>query len=360
MSDVVISGYYGFRNNGDDALLMSIINDLKAKKPDIDIVVLSKNPAETQRIYNIRAVSRQNIIRIIKELKNTKLLISGGGTLIQDGTSTKSLLYYLTIIKLATLFGKRVMLYANGIGPLKARANRRLTKRVLNKVDIITLRDETSCDELKEIGVVSPYTEVTADPAFRLEVDEEGKSGEDGERTMLVSVRPWKRLSPDFCNVIAEVCDYAHSEYDLNVVFLPMQPHTDREITAKIQSAMTARASVVGADYDIKRLLRLFSDAEICIGMRLHTLIYSAVSGVPLVGLVYDPKVSGFLDYIGNRNYLDAETVGYDELKTAVDRCMQNRSEEKTALVKKREELKKKAEKNAVLAIKLLGGGECR
>lgn len=360
MSDVVISGYYGFRNNGDDALLMSIINDLKAKKPDIDIVVLSKNPAETQKIYNVRAVSRQNVLQLIKELKNTKMLISGGGTLIQDGTSTKSLLYYLTIIKAASVLGKKVMLYANGIGPLTSESNRKHTKKVLNKVDVITLRDETSLVELKEIGVKAPKIEVTADPAFRLEFENNAKDKENTDKTMLVSVRPWRELSSDFCDVVAKVCDYASSEYGLKVAFLPMQQKYDGEITEKIQSLMKTESAVIGADYDIKRLLSLFSDMSLCIGMRLHTLIYSAVSCVPLVGLVYDPKVSGFLDYIGSDNYIDARELSFSQLKAAVDVGMSNCEEQKSALLKKREELKIKAERNAELAIDLLLGGESK
>lgn len=360
MSDVVISGYYGFRNNGDDALLLSIINDLRAQKPDIDIVVLSKNPAETQRIYNVRAVSRQNVPMLIKELMCTKMLLSGGGTLIQDGTSTKSLLYYLSIIKTASLLGKKVMLYANGIGPLKSESNRELTRKVLNKVDVITLRDETSFKELEEIGVKAPKIEITADPAFRLEVDSDECTDEVKEKKMLVSVRPWKELSPDFTKTLAKALDYANLEYGLKIEFLPMHPKYDLSITEEIQSNMSAESSVINADYDIKGLLKLFGGMSLCVGMRLHTLIYSAVSCVPLVGLVYDPKVSGFLDYIGSDNYKDASKVTFEQLRDAIDQGMSDSDNQKTNLLKKRDELKAKAQRNATLAIELLTGGECK
>ncbi len=365
MSDVVISGYYGFRNNGDDALLMSIINDLKTKKPDIDIVVLSKNPCETKRIYNVRAISRQNVIKVAKELITTKMLISGGGTLIQDGTSTKSLLYYLWIIRAALLLRKKVMLYANGIGPLNLKANRKRTKKVLSKVDIITLRDEASYDELLKIGVTKPHIEITADPAFRLEYEQEvsdevlkDNNIPSAKKLMLVSVRPWKTVGADFCDTIAKALDYAHKKYELYPVFLPMQQKTDEDITNKIRSAIAAESAVINADYNIKRLLCLFSNMSLCIGMRLHTLIYSAVECVPLIGLVYDPKVSGFLDYIGTDNYCNAEKISYEQLTAAIDRSMSDYENQRAELFKKREELRVKAEKNATLAIELLCGGE--
>ena len=364
MSDVVISGYYGFRNNGDDALLTSIIEDLKKRRPDIDIVVLSKNPQETQRIYNVRAVSRENVFAVAGELLKTKMLISGGGTLMQDGTSTKSLLYYLWIIQTALVLRKKVMLYANGIGPLNSARNIERARKVLNRVDLITLRDMVSREELEKIGVDRPVIKVTADPAF-------GLASDDGQTPLLesyeipsdkpllcVSVREWKHCGNDFCDILARVCDYACYKYDMHAVFLPMQPQNDYAITVEIKKKMNAGATVVKTDYDIGRLLSLFGQMHMCIGMRLHTLIYSAVSCVPLVGLVYDPKVSGFLDYIGLGNYCDVTTMTEEELRSAVDKCITEYDDIKEELIKNRAELKRKAEQNAELAVTLLDGGD--
>lgn len=365
MSDVVISGYYGFRNNGDDTLLMAIVSELRAKKPDIDIVVLSKNPLETQRIYNVRSVSRENIFAILREIKNTKLLISGGGTLIQDGTSTKSLLYYLWIIKIAHLLGKKVMLYANGIGPLGSKYNRTLTRRILNKTDIITLRDKMSHDELLDIGVTEPQIYLTADPAFVLD-----ETGEDAEKVMaenniptekpllLISVRPWKMLKADFCDVVAKACDYAAEKYGLYPVLLPMQLSRDTALSAKIRAKMHLPCTVIRTENDVKRLLAIYKNTGLCIGMRLHTLIYSAVSCVPMVGLVYDPKVSGFLDYIGVDNCIDAEDVTLELLIDAIDNTLVDPEAEREKLSKRRDMLKKKAVLNTELAIELLSGGD--
>ena len=365
MSDVVISGYYGFRNNGDDTLLMSIVSELRAKKPDIDIVVLSKNPEETQRIYNVRSVSRENVVSIIKEIKDTTLLISGGGTLIQDGTSTKSLLYYLFIIKMAQLFGKKVMLFANGIGPLGSKYNRKLTKKILNKTDIITLRDKLSQDELLDIGITEPNIYLTADPVFSL-----GDCGEDADSVMaennipndkpllLVSVRPWKMLRDDFCDVLAKACDYAAEKYGLYPVLLPMQLSRDTALSAKIRAKMRFPSTVIRKENDVKKLLAIYKSTGLCIGMRLHTLIYSAVSCVPMVGLVYDPKVSGFLDYIGVDNCIEAEEVTLEYMKTAIDRALSEPDVEKIKLAERRETLCRKAQLNTELAIGLLSEGE--
>lgn len=353
MSDVVISGYYGFRNNGDDALLMSIIRGLKAKKPDITITVLSKNPEETRRIYGINAVSRQNVFKIIAELAKAKLLISGGGTLMQDRTSTKSLIYYLAIIRTAVFMRKKVMLYANGIGPLNSKRNRAITARILSRTDKITLRDKMSYDELKKIGVSGPDVEITADPAFVLTPS--GEVSRSDKPQICVSVREWKDARADFSEVLARVCDYASEKYGTEIVFLPMQPQKDSALTEKIRAKMKNPSSVMEADYDAERLMARLAGFEMCIGMRLHTLIYSACVCVPLVGLVYDPKVSGFLDYIGSDNYCDVTTLGEEELCRAVDRCFENREENVRRLAEKRDRLRHLAEKNAAAAIELIG-----
>ena len=98
MKEILISGYYGFKNSGDDALLQAIINGLDERGYKDNITVLSAMPADTAKAYGVRAVNRINVFSIIKHMKKAALLISGGGTLLQDGTSTKSLVYYISII----------------------------------------------------------------------------------------------------------------------------------------------------------------------------------------------------------------------------------------------------------------------
>ena len=167
MSDVIISGYYGLGNSGDEALLKSIVSDLKSINPDITITALSGNASITNKLYGIKTVNRLNPFSIIREFRSAKLLISGGGTLIQDATSTKSLLYYLGIISLAKKMGLKVMLYANGMGPIRHKNVERVNK-VLNNVELITLRENVSLEEIKRCGITRPNVLVTADPAFNL------------------------------------------------------------------------------------------------------------------------------------------------------------------------------------------------
>ena len=113
---ILISGYYGFDNSGDDAILKAIVKDLKENNSSIEITAFSNNPTFTEKIYDINAVNRFGIRDVFRAIKNCDLFISGGGSLLQDVTSTRSLLYYIALMKIAKLFNKPVMVYALFIG----------------------------------------------------------------------------------------------------------------------------------------------------------------------------------------------------------------------------------------------------
>ena len=142
MVTILIAGYHGFGNCGDEAILRAMVTGFRRLADDIDIIALSNDPDFTEKEYNIEAVQRFNMREVLTAVKKCDILVLGGGTLLQDGTSTRSLVYYLSIIKAAELYGKRVMLYANGIGPVDGKINRHLMRSVLKKADCITLREK--------------------------------------------------------------------------------------------------------------------------------------------------------------------------------------------------------------------------
>ena len=163
---VVMSGYYGFSNAGDDAILEAIHQSILEASGEVGVTVLSNDPRETQRHYGMNAIPRFRFWKVFGALRRCDALLSGGGSLLQDRTSTRSLLYYLSIVRCAEWMGKPVMLYANGIGPVQKPANRRRVKRAVERAALVTLRDHSSARELVEMGVERPDLHVTADPVF--------------------------------------------------------------------------------------------------------------------------------------------------------------------------------------------------
>lgn len=359
--DVMISGYYGFNNHGDDTLLKAITDDLRAQKKDMNIVVLSKRPKQTRALYSVKSINRINVPLIFKYMKQTNLLISGAGSLIQDFTSTQSLIYYLFIINSAIKRGARVMLYANGIGPLRSEKNKKRAAKVLNKVDLITLREISSNDVLRELNVTAPPIYVTADPAFSVKNDEPQrasrlleKAGLGGKQYFCVAVRSWKTLNSDFESHIAGFCNYVKEKYNYEALFVAMQPVNDEEISRKIMSAVKGGACYLGNDFSIDEILGVVENCEFALGMRLHTVIYAVKAGTPVIGLVYDPKVKALMEQFSQPYYLNVENVSLEKLIKFADEVVENKESISEALRRQSQAIEKSAAENAVMAYEII------
>ena len=359
-TDIIISGYYGLGNSGDEALLKSIVDNLKKLAPDIKITAMSGNAEHTRRTYGIDTVGRFNPFAVLKKMVGAKMLVSGGGSLIQDATSTKSLLYYLAIIAAAKFFGLKVMLYANGMGPISDKNVPRVT-RTLNKVDLITLRENISLKEIERCHITGPRVEVTADPAYLLEPCPQERARElmtefGAEKApVAISVREWRGAGPDFEEQIARTADML-AKQGYTPLFFPMQMARDLPVSLRIVEKMEARAAVISNELSVSEMLGVVRECGAVIGMRLHSLIFASAVNVPMIGIIYDPKIKGSMEYMNQRRYIEAAEVTADKLFAMAVDCLENSAAIKARLEKENAELRRKAEMNAVLALKLLNG----
>ncbi len=299
---VVMSGYYGFANAGDDAILEAIQQAIHEASEDIAVTVLSNDPELTRKQYGMEAIPRFRMWKVFSALRRSDALLSGGGSLLQDATSNRSLFYYLSVIRCAEWLGKPVMLYANGIGPVRRPSNRRRVKKVVERATLVTLRDHSSARELAAMGVSRPDLRVTADPVFHLSPadPERGQAlcacaGLDpGNPFVAVSVREW-RNTEHFHQELAALCDHLHRAHGLEVLFLLMQPDRDRATAQQVQRYMAEPSHLLDAACTPRELMAVLGQAKLCLAMRLHTLIFAARMAVPSMGLVYDPKVESYL-----------------------------------------------------------------
>ena len=360
MSDIIISGYYGLGNSGDEALLESIVKDLRSINPDITITALSGNAKLTEKLYGIKTVNRFNIFSILREFKSARLLLSGGGTLIQDATSTKSLLYYLGIISLAKKMGLRTMLYANGMGPIKDK-NVKKVKSVLNTTDLITLRESTSLEEIERCEITSPKVIVTADPAFNLTASPKERAYEifseysikSDDKIVAVSVRECGNIPSDFETQMAQSLDRIAKNGYLPV-FIPMQRSADLGISLRIAAKMKEPSRVIDRELSVCDMLAVIGECSIACGMRLHMLIFATVMNVPMAGIAYDPKIKGFMEYMHQKNYINLEDFNGDAFIKISGDVLKNSESLKKKLMTELAPIREKAKRNASLAIELL------
>ena len=300
---IAVSGYYGFRNLGDDSILHAISAMFRRFPVPVRLTVLSGDPEDTRRQYGLNAEPRFSPKALFRTLKECDILLSGGGSLLQDTTSSLSLLYYLAVMGLAQLLGKPVVVYANGIGPVKKPLNRALVRRIIQKCALVTVRDQQSLQELRSMGVSHPQIHVTADPAFTLEPTHPPRALlrelgiPDEAQVVGVSVRELPD-NGNFPEQFARLCDRLSLELGKTIVFLVMQESLDEALSRRIQSAMTAPSFLAKTPGDPGAMLSLIRDMDAVVSMRLHTIIFAARMGIPVAGCIYDPKVSAFLQML--------------------------------------------------------------
>lgn len=292
---VVLSGYYGFDNVGDEAILYSIVQALREKKPDIEITVLSNHPAHTKQTYQVDAVNRWKMKDVMQAIKESDGLISGGGSLLQDQTGLKSIPYYCGIMKIAQHYKKQVFVYAQGMGPINKAISKWLVKATLNKVQYITVRDTSSKKLLKDIGV-SKEVQVVPDPVMGINLASFHNSWLESqdlkESFITVSVRDWPstiHFKEEIAKSLDQLVQNGH-----DIVFIPMHGEHDDKTSNEVAALMTERSLIAPFQSTIEEKISIIGKSKLLIGMRLHSLIFSAINLVPFVALSYDPKIDAF------------------------------------------------------------------
>lgn len=304
MYKVLISGYYGFNNIGDDSILRAVLSSLDEKLDDIDVTVLSSNPESTEKKFGVKAVTRKRFATIVNNVRKCDLLISGGGSLLQDATSKKSILYYLAIMWIAFFFRKKVFIYSQGIGPIYSKFNRWLTAKTLRKADGIVVRDAASKELLAEIGVPFEDVVVTADPVIRMNPVplDSGKSilvkegfERNGKGPVVGFAIRERKLSSEFISELCISMQSLISKYDAQIVLIPFFHAEDLKVLEEIENRMGDNVSSIKNKYLTDEMLSIIGNMDILVGVRLHSLIYAAIMDIPMIAISYDPKVNSFM-----------------------------------------------------------------
>lgn len=282
---VVCLGYVGFGNLGDEAVLAGIVRALRGEPAfaDAAITALSADPDRTRRLHpGVGAANRWRWRDAADALRGTDLFVFGGGSLLQDATSARSVVWYALMALLARRRARRVLWWAQGIGPLRSATSRRVVGVVARQADALTVRDPQSAALLKDCGVPGSIG-VVADPAFALTP----AAGEASPRGALVALRAWRGATPDLGRV----------SLPEPVERLPM--HLPDDLTA-----MGGGRDWQGEERTIEQVLGWVQSVELVVAMRLHALIFAARCATPFVALSYDPKVDALARAAGQEDVL--------------------------------------------------------
>jgi polysaccharide pyruvyl transferase CsaB len=216
---IVLAGYYGFGNAGDELILRSLMDRLRLEDPSTQITVLSQNPVQTRQRFLVEAVNRWNPFAWIGPLWRARRFMLGGGGLLQETTGPWNHLYYLSLVLLAKILGCQTEVRAIGVDPIHHPLNRWWTRFVFNTfVDKASVRDTESAHAMQAVGV-HLMLQTRPDLIFQLRSTFEKPSSP----RLAMAVIPW-RGRPGWEMDIAQMCDRVAEHLKVSVDLVPFFP----------------------------------------------------------------------------------------------------------------------------------------
>lgn len=365
-TEIVIHGYYGAGNFGDDLILLSMLKSLLIRRPELKITVFSRNIYPIPGSSSCKVIPRFNKQEILEATGKADLVIAGGGGLLQDysgfdlgdhfGERKKGINYYSLPLEIAYLQDTPTMLYAVGAGPFFRLNTCRYLKTLLPMINTVTVRDPSSAEVLQEIHPCSP--EVTADPVVNLPLANNKEQFEPKKAG--ICLRNWF-FAPDekqkFISRIAAAADFLIENYGYRIILFPFnKSRTDRAVLEAVQKQIDNREQ---AELKLPEkpgaALEVIRELDFLLGMRLHSLITATTAGIPVFGLDYDRKIREYLQLLGQEKYcLKPREFRPDSFSELFQQQYQQRMQIKNEIKEKINHLRKREQKNTDLALSLL------
>lgn len=329
MKKAVISGYYGFENFGDEISLQVIVNYLKDN--GVNVTVLSSKPDLTAMENEVNSFYTFSIFDIVRQIFVSDVLISGGGSLLQDKTSQKSFYYYIFVLMVAKLLGKKIIIFSQGLAPLKSKLSEMVLSFVLKNVNYISLRDEESQNYAKGLGAKA---KTFSDAVWAL-----NKSSILRHNKLIVQLREWNKLTDEKISILAKLITEKYRSHKVEI--LSLQDDKDLEVCQKLHDELKNNSFDVQVLHGLstKEIVEAIASARSLIAMRYHACLVGLKQGLNILALSYDEKVTNLakefnLPYV----YVDEEPDLYEmELKKAIEKFEEVRID--LAIAKKKEQL---------------------
>lgn len=286
---VILCGYYGKGNGGDEALLLSLLQMLPKS---VEPVVLSGQPRETRSLYGVEAYDRFSAFSILTALRSADALILGGGSLLQDSTSFTSLLYYGGLVGLAQRFGLKTIAWAQGIGPLRRDISQWLVTQLLRGCDGISVRDGASARWLSQRQI--PCI-MAPDPVWALDAIPLDTPITLPQPRLALCLRPHPLLTEPRLQALIAALNQLQDTLNLGILLVPFQPQHDRPLMQRLLQDLKGEVQLLPLEHP-QYFKTIFQSVDLTLSMRLHGLIMAAAAGCRCYGLSYDPKVSHLME----------------------------------------------------------------
>lgn len=360
---IVISGWFGNNNLGDEAILTSTLAITRRILPDAEITVFSDDPEKTKSEHEVPSIKRRGVLSMMNRLNalfRADLFLLGGGGLLYDSGMGGEVVHWLRGVILAKLTGTPTMYLNGGVGLIYNRISKYCMKQVCNTMDLITVRDHISKSYLEALGIGQPI-HVSTDSVMAFaeapfvtcenHSDDLKKSGP----ILGINVRPWLYIQEDipakdqklsakysggesdfvkFRKSIAGAIDYLRKVSGARIVFFPIclsnkaMDEDDLAISDEIAQSLADcnGVHIIRDEKTFSDLINRMKDLDVVIAMRLHALVFAALLRKAMLAISYDPKVNAFMDSLGLGEYtLNVNEVTRDLLIKKIDLIWENR-----------------------------------
>lgn len=345
-SKLVIAGYFGCGNLGDDAILAGLLNGL-AHLP-VRPVVLSGAPERTYRTFSVSAVPRKDLGAVAEALQGAEALVLGGGSLFQDVTSAASAMYYAKIVSMGKKATGRVVMLGQGFGPLNGFFGKKAASAALRQADAIAVRDEASGRLAASLGAKCEI-KLTADLAWLANPDrtEGGSFGVADQQTVGLAPRPWgksKAVAEPFMQFVRKLSADGHLP-----MMLPFDETQDMKLIEEMGKLGMGNPSVLKGIKSPAAMMARIERMSAVVAMRYHGAIFAAKAGIPPILVSYDPKVSALSSILEVPSAIPTEGLSADRLWAAYENMEKNKERHVTRLAAIRPSLEEKARENVEL-----------
>lgn len=314
---VVLCGYYGFGNLGDELILQGILEQLVPA--NIKCTIISGNPEETSKRHRVSAISYPDVAAIVAAFRDADLVVIGGGGLFQEhwgtdlaslfGSGHANLTYYPAMAVFAASQGIPVVIHGVGVGPLVSASGKRLVRAAVEVAELVSVRDSESRDILAELGCDPARIFVSADPVFGLQPPQATVPLPARKRPVVgLNLRPWTVGVPQSAweqEVFQALFRFAQ-RVDCEYLLLPFHrsprsDESDEAVLARFREQAQERGISVSLTeaFDKDSMAQAIASCDLVVGMRYHAIALAAMAGTPLVALAYDAKVAHLMKQIG-------------------------------------------------------------
>lgn len=357
MTNILIAGYYGLNNIGDEAILSGMMCTLNKYVDNAHFSVITNNPNETKKMHNVipvkqsfkegipkfvsNCIFKNELHNIFKQIDNCDIFILGGGSLLQD-LRIYYLPFLLSMVYYAQKKAKKTVIYGIGAGPIDTQLGKKLCQKIIGSADLVTVRDSMSKRVLDGCNIQNVIQ--TADPAFGIDLQkhEIEMHSSSVDKVLLrgdyfsTTLFNWLHDSDKHHNqparaealtkrreIISESYSMICKTYNKSLTFIPTVK-IDEGGYFEIKKGMhvSEDISIVNYSNKLSQVMSLLSKSDLLIGMRLHSLILATIIGTPIVPISYCGKVRSYLELIGLDDlYLNIEDI---DKRSFRDRLMDN------------------------------------